>query len=414
VTDFTMSISTTFSPNTIIKSGEMNTITQTNIRDKFNAMINGSTGHTHDGTTGNGSPIVLQNTAPTVTRQLGSTGGILQVFDGTAARTMMTLETAQNISGIKTMVAGGRLACASIVDSLVAPIGVPTATGGTGSIGMSGANLQFYDGSAARTVDTLETAQNVTGVKTLTSPIIASVTSDPASPAAGQIWYRSDLGVWYQKGADAFNNIVLDYSKFYVINEWNIGGLNISDKLLITVTGSSSVLDGKGGQFSAGALQFNSGATINSTAIINYYNNISVPATPFATLPIILTGKISVSDIASDRIRFGLSKDNSSNSNDSVYFEFDTSVSPNWRTITKNGATATTNTSGTAVTAGDWNLRITWKSGNIVFEVNGVVLFTHTTNLPASTAHTPFFYHENLAASNKTQYLYGWQIIGAH
>lgn len=92
----------TFSPNTLIKSADMNTVLQTDIATTFNSALNGSTGHTHDGTSQNGAPVVLQNASPTVTRQLGSSGGILQVHDGTAARTMQTLETPQSVSGAKT------------------------------------------------------------------------------------------------------------------------------------------------------------------------------------------------------------------------------------------------------------------------------------------------------------------------
>ncbi len=97
-----MTITNTFAPNTVIASAQFNTNFQTDIRDKFNSAFNGSTGHTHDGQTGNGAPIVLQNASPTVTRQLGASAGILQFYDGTAARTVFSLENnGQVVSGTK-------------------------------------------------------------------------------------------------------------------------------------------------------------------------------------------------------------------------------------------------------------------------------------------------------------------------
>lgn len=55
--DFSMSITHVFAPNTIIASAQMNTNLLNDIRDKYNSMLNGATGHTHDGSTGNGPKI---------------------------------------------------------------------------------------------------------------------------------------------------------------------------------------------------------------------------------------------------------------------------------------------------------------------------------------------------------------------
>ena len=93
-----MSISTTFAPNTIIASSPMNTILQTDIRDKYNAAINSSTGHLHDGNTGNGPPVakvnasnvadsvIISGVAPTASKSIAMLNGELQFYDGTAAR----------------------------------------------------------------------------------------------------------------------------------------------------------------------------------------------------------------------------------------------------------------------------------------------------------------------------------------
>jgi hypothetical protein len=52
--DHSMSVTYTFSPNTIIASAQMNTNLQTDIRDTYNGSLNVATGHAHDGTPGNG------------------------------------------------------------------------------------------------------------------------------------------------------------------------------------------------------------------------------------------------------------------------------------------------------------------------------------------------------------------------
>ena len=139
-----MVISNTLTPNTVVASAPLNTNFQTDIRDKFNAAINGSTGHTHDGTTGNGAPIVLQNASPSSTRQLGSSGGILQVHDGSAVRTMCTLNSTQTLTN-KTLTSptinGGTLSSV-VID------------GGSGSLPPIGSIIAHYDFNAAISVDT--------------------------------------------------------------------------------------------------------------------------------------------------------------------------------------------------------------------------------------------------------------------
>lgn len=136
MSDFTTSRSFIYVNGNIIQAAENNQ-NENNIFNAHNNAMHASTGHTHDGTTGNASPIVLQNASPISTRQLGSSGGILQVFDGTAARTMCTLETAQNISGAKTFAQ----------DKIILASTAPTVSG---SISVLNSELQYHDGTAAR------------------------------------------------------------------------------------------------------------------------------------------------------------------------------------------------------------------------------------------------------------------------
>ena len=131
-----MTITNTFSPNTVIASAKFNTNYQTDIRDKFNAMIHGSTGHTHDGGTGNGAPVVLQASAPTVTRQLGFAATRMQYYDGTAARLVMATAVAN------TMLTGGSIDGAAIANSVLIPSAAPTSAR---ALGLNNDIFKYFD-----------------------------------------------------------------------------------------------------------------------------------------------------------------------------------------------------------------------------------------------------------------------------
>lgn len=81
---------------------------------------------------------------------------------------VMSLNTAQNVSAVKTMVSGGRIDCAAIVDSLLAPSGAPTLSRSLAVVGSPGV-LQWHDGTAARNACSIDTAQNISAVKTITT-----------------------------------------------------------------------------------------------------------------------------------------------------------------------------------------------------------------------------------------------------
>lgn len=118
MTDFSITISNTYSPNTVIASAQVNTGFQTDVRDKYNSAFSSSTGHTHDGTTGNAAPIVLQNASPSVTRQMGSASGELLVHDGTLARTYLHLaSTGKTITGANTFSGANNFTGVTTIDS---------------------------------------------------------------------------------------------------------------------------------------------------------------------------------------------------------------------------------------------------------------------------------------------------------
>lgn len=155
MTDFSMTITNTFAPNTVIASASMNTNLQTDIRDKFNAAINGSTGHTHDGTTGNGAPTVLQNSAPTVTRQLGFASSFMQFHDGTAARVVVTEVGTQTLTN-KTLTA----------PALSGTVTGTYTLGGTPTISSPSISSPVFSGTATGTY-------TLGGTPTLSSPVIS-------------------------------------------------------------------------------------------------------------------------------------------------------------------------------------------------------------------------------------------------
>lgn len=164
--DFTISISTTFAPNTVIASSPMNTILQTDIRDKYNAAMNVTTGHTHDGSTaGNGPKLTSSGLDMTAAytwtgihtfdaaelKVKGAGAGVaalqnvntadsrtLTLPDPGAASTLVALAGAQTFTGAKTF---------SGADTLVVPTAAPTVSAAVGSLN---GTIQLHDGTAAR------------------------------------------------------------------------------------------------------------------------------------------------------------------------------------------------------------------------------------------------------------------------
>jgi hypothetical protein len=88
-----------------------------------------------------------------------------------------------------------------------------------------------------------------------------------------------------------------------------------------------------------------------------------------------------------------------------IYWAFTPATSANWRTVTRDGVGATTNSTATAYTAGTWyKLEIKKNnSGNWEFYLNGTLQFTHSANIPtASTAMYPIVAIETSNTTTKT------------
>jgi hypothetical protein len=81
---------------------------------------------------------------------------------------------------------------------------------------------------------------------------------------------------------------------------------------------------------------------------------------------------------------------------DGVFFTYDeggtlngTAASPNWQCVTVANSVRTLTTTSTAVTAGAWNklrIEINAAGTSVAFYVNGILVATHTTNIPLPTA----------------------------
>lgn len=84
-----------------------------------------------------------------------------------------------------------------------------------------------------------------------------------------------------------------------------------------------------------------------------------------------------------------------------AFFELDSASSANWRTITRQASASTTNTSGSAVTAGNWFVleMVRLQNGNWQFAVNGTVIFTHSANLPTTACNIGLLVQTGTAAA---------------
>lgn len=97
---------------------------------------------------------------------------------------------------------------------------------------------------------------------------------------------------------------------------------------------------------------------------------------------------VAIPTITTVLVRLGLAQDLSAAGGGTAgaYFEFDPTLSANWRTVTRQASVSTANASAIAVTAGNWYLLDARRedSGNWVFSINTAAAFTHSTNQPST------------------------------
>jgi hypothetical protein len=289
MTDFTMTITNTFSPNTVIASAKFNTNFQTDIRDKFNAAISGSTGHTHDGATGNGAPVVLQNAAPTVSRQLGYASGFMEYYDGSLAQKLLAYRTA-NIMG-----AGGSINFSTIKDSLLLPDQVPSTAQ---SLAIVGNTLQGY---STGVLTFLSDDYNNSGVKNL-----------GISLSAGAI----TVDDMYGEGLSA------DNPAFATIASVNTPGLSVSFPITAAQTIASGGIKGRWGTTASVAwgsvMPLALGITWKNddptTARCFFARNPAMTTTPASTNNIGIDGTAPATSDQSNIVLFGSSANTGYNS----------------------------------------------------------------------------------------------------
>lgn len=94
---------------------------------------------------------------------------------------------------------------------------------------------------------------------------------------------------------------------------------------------------------------------------------------------------VSGTTTMSVRIGLLLSPSTSGEGSQGIYFAFTPATSGNWRTITRDGAGITANTTNISYSTGTWYfLEIRRSGSSYEFYINNVLRFTHTTNIPTS------------------------------
>lgn len=120
--------------------------------------------------------LILPTSAPTMTGSVGLVAGALQFWNGSSAVTTCTTNSAQTITGAKTF---------SGANTLIIPTTAPTAT--AGSVGLSSNVLQIHDGSAARSYARLDNTQTFTGAKTFSGANTLVVPTSAPTTGTGSV-----------------------------------------------------------------------------------------------------------------------------------------------------------------------------------------------------------------------------------
>ena len=86
---------------------------------------------------------------------------------------------------------------------------------------------------------------------------------------------------------------------------------------------------------------------------------------------------------------------------DSAYFDFDQSVSANWLAgSTSDAVSYTITTTSVVVVANTWvTLRIETSTANVKYYIDGVLVATHTTNIPTSTVALGLYNYQDKVSS---------------
>lgn len=235
-----------------------------------------------------------------------------------------------------------------------------------------------------------------------TTPIELLEQPTPSDPAAGSgfIYPKSDKR-WYTKDSDGVEREIAeerDYTRWFMDEEFTNGGTSFG------TVGNQGWGVGAAVSIQAPAASHPGIVRLPTTSTINNTNWI---ATGGNTQPQIVANEVEeyawilrVPTVTSIIVRLGLAADAAASTPDGAFFDFTVASSANWRTITRQGGTATTNTSSVAVTANNWyQLRAKRLSGgNWEFYINETLVFTHSTNLPTGNVTMGGFIQTTTAA----------------
>lgn len=229
-------------------------------------------------------------------------------------------------------------------------------------------------------------------------------------PEIGSFFYETDWRLlWFYDGTEWIPTTSPRFTAADFVDEfvWNslVNGSIGELGWYYTAVGTPAVSVGTPAGYHYGIVRLGTGALINNNTRLHpgvfaytnqiYFNSI-VYADFIIRIPTAITTMIA-------RIGFGQDVSNSVFGNYSAYFEYDSSLSANWKAYNR----ATPNTTGptdtgVVVTVNNWyvlRIRRNPINGYIEFYINEALVATHSTNLPSGNALSPGFYVETLAAS---------------
>lgn len=207
-------------------------------------------------------------------------------------------------------------------------------------------------------------------------------------------------------GANGSAKLEVEPSYKYIIYEDEFtSGLTSSGNIgkLGWVLGAGSVSAKAGETSHPGILTLSSGTTSGTIArlLLTTGTVLSWYPSDVSYLALIVR---PVSGTTTMSVRFGLSNSVSTSGEGAqgIYWSFQATTSPNWRTITKGASGTTANTTTTAYTTGKWYLLEIKRNGsNWEFYLNNTLQFIHSTNIP-TVACIPFIAIETNEAVAKT------------
>lgn len=194
----------------------------------------------------------------------------------------------------------------------------------------------------------------------------------------------------------------LDLTKFYQLDDFT-GGRYDTGVWSAGTSGSGSTIakiSGLGGQ-----IQLTAGAANGRSAQLSHGSiyNFSLDKKG------VIRFRAKLSAVTNVLFNVGFMEGNSYNS--WALFTLESSVSSYWQTRTRN---AGTNTNNTSAVLGDtnWHLfEIFTFPTEVIFLLDGILLFTHTTNLPLTTL-MPYIYVSSLSSSARSAKLDWIEMFG--